>query len=421
LKTFGIINISLSLIVDNTMKFFWVNLGRSYKEVAANKFLWAPAFTIGKNGKEKLNAGWNTVQEVKKGDVIFCHRAGEIIYVAVALNNAFASKRPANRTFDQWKDDGFQIDVELTELSPAVRVDSFKSTLIAIHNQDCYPALFTKNGGTSQQYMVRLPQGAGALVLSYLGDTEIKVCDDASKQAVRQKLAKGGTREAVVQARIGQGQFRADVLSMWKNSCPVKGFQWNHKRVYRIYRELELNLRIKPRHRLVREKPLPLAVPTQINQTWSMDFMHDQLADGRSIRLFNVIDDYNREGLGIEVDFSLPSERVIRSLDRIIEWRGKPDAIRCDNGPEYISAVTVAWAAKHNIRIDFIQPGQPQQNAYVERYNRTVRYDWLAHHLFETLDEIQQFATRWLWTYNHDRPHMALGGITPKQKLALAA
>ncbi|WP_432377569.1 IS3 family transposase [Duganella sp. P38] len=201
----------------------------------------------------------------------------------------------------------------------------------------------------------------------------------------------------------------------------VKSFGWNHKRVYRIYRELELNLRIKPRHRLVREKPLPLAVPTQINQTWSMDFMHDQLSDGRSIRLFNVIDDYNREGLGIEVDFSLPSERVIRSLDRIIEWRGKPLVIRCDNGPEYISAVTLAWAAKRGIRIDFIQPGQPQQNAYVERYNRTVRYDWLAHHLFDTLDEIQDFATRWLWTYNHDRPNMALGGITPKQKLALAA
>ncbi|SHM68888.1 putative transposase [Duganella sacchari] len=201
----------------------------------------------------------------------------------------------------------------------------------------------------------------------------------------------------------------------------VKSFGWNHKRVYRIYRELELNLRIKPRHRLVREKPLPLAVPTQANQTWSMDFMHDQLADGRSIRLFNVIDDYNRKGLGIEVDFSLPAERVIRSLDRIIEWRGKPLVIRCDNGPEYISAVTMSWAARRGIRIDFIQPGQPQQNAYVERYNRTVRYDWLAHHLFETLDDIQDFATRWLWTYNHDRPNMALDGITPKQKLALAA
>lgn len=200
----------------------------------------------------------------------------------------------------------------------------------------------------------------------------------------------------------------------------VKGFAWNHKRVYRIYRELELNLRIKPRKRLVREKPQPLAVPEAINQMWSMDFMHDQLSDGRSIRLFNVIDDFNREGLGIEVDFSLPSERVTRALDQIIEWRGKPQIIRCDNGPEYISNVTLEWAVKRSIRIEHIQPGQPQQNAYVERYNRTVRYEWLNQYLFDTLDEVQDFATRWLWEYNHERPNMALGGMTPKQKLALA-
>lgn len=115
----------------------------------------------------------------------------------------------------------------------------------------------------------------------------------------------------------------------------VKGFRWNHKRVYRIYRELELNLRIKPRKRLVQEKPESLAVPAAINQVWSMDFMHDSLEDGRGYRLFNVIDDFNREGLGIEVDFSLPAARVIRTLEQIIEWRGAPSVIRCDNGPEY--------------------------------------------------------------------------------------
>lgn len=201
----------------------------------------------------------------------------------------------------------------------------------------------------------------------------------------------------------------------------VKGFVWNHKRVYRIYRELELNLRIKPKKRLVREKPQPLAVPEEINQVWSMDFMHDQLSDGRSIRLFNVIDDFNREGLGIEVDFSLPSERVTRVLDQIIEWRGQPQAIRCDNGPEYISNVTLEWAKARSIRLEYIQPGNPQQNAYVERYNRTVRYEWLSQYLFDRLEEVQNFATQWLWQYNHERPNMALGGITPKQKLALAA
>jgi putative transposase len=201
----------------------------------------------------------------------------------------------------------------------------------------------------------------------------------------------------------------------------VKGFGWNHKRVYRIYRELALNLRIKPKRRIVREKPEPLNVPDCINQTWSMDFMHDCLEDGRAYRLFNVIDDFNREGLGIEVDFSLPAQRVIRSLDQLIEWRGKPQTIRCDNGPEYCSAELNEWAVRNQIKLEFIQPGKPQQNAYIERYNRTVRYDWLGQHLFESITQVQRFATNWLWTYNHERPNMGLGGITPMQKLAQAA
>ncbi|CAM5792096.1 IS3 family transposase ISAeme6 [Castellaniella caeni] len=196
----------------------------------------------------------------------------------------------------------------------------------------------------------------------------------------------------------------------------IKGFRWNHKRVYRIYRELELNLRIKPRRRLVRERPVALGTATAINQMWSMDFMHDQLSDGRSIRLFNVVDDFNREGLGIEVDFSLPAERVTRALDQIIEWRGQPRCIRCDNGPEYIGKVLLDWAAKRRITLIHTQPGNPQQNAYVERYNRTVRYDWLAQNLFGSLEEVQAGATEWLWAYNNERPHKSLGGLTPAQK-----
>lgn len=201
----------------------------------------------------------------------------------------------------------------------------------------------------------------------------------------------------------------------------VKGFGWNHKRVYRIYRELELNLRIKPKKRLVREKPQPLVVPPTINETWSMDFMHDQLGDGRSYLLFNIIDDCNREGLAIEVDLSLPAERVIRTLDRLIEWRGKPCRIRCDNGPEYISGALGKWSADNEVELLFIQPGNPQQNAYIERYNRTVRYDWLSHYIFESITEVQDYATKWLWTYNNERPNMALGGYTPKQRLAQIA
>ncbi len=138
-------------------------------------------------------------------------------------------------------------------------------------------------------------------------------------------------------------------------------------------------------------------------------------------RLFNVIDDYNREGLGIEIDFSLPAERVIRALNQIIQWRGKPKAIRCDNGPEYISKRLRTWAWSQGIQLAYIQPGKPQQNAYIERYNRTVRYDCLSHYLFDSIEEVQEYATNWLWTYNHERPNMALGGITPQQKLAMVA
>lgn len=149
--------------------------------------------------------------------------------------------------------------------------------------------------------------------------------------------------------------------------------------------------------------------------------MHDALSDGTSFRTFNVIDDYNREGLGIEVDKSLPALRVIRSLERIIEWRGKPKAIRCDNGPEYISGQLTDWAKRRGIAIQYIQPGKPQQNAYVERYNRTVRHEWLDQHLFESLDHARQTATEWLWRYNNERPNMGTGGITPIQKLHEAA
>jgi putative transposase len=197
----------------------------------------------------------------------------------------------------------------------------------------------------------------------------------------------------------------------------VKGYGWNHKRVYRIYRELELNLRIKPKKRLQRERPEKLVVPDKINECWSMDFMSDNLEDGRKYRLFNVIDDHNREALSMEADISLPAQRVIRILEQLIQWRGKPAHIRCDNGPEYISHKLQKWAIEQRINLLYIQPGKPQQNAYVERFNRTVRYDWLGQWLFDSIETVQNHATKWLWHYNHERPNMALGGITPNQKL----
>jgi len=203
-----------------------------------------------------------------------------------------------------------------------------------------------------------------------------------------------------------------------RNVC---GFGWNHKRIRRIYCELELNLRIKPRKRLVRAVPEPLAVPDRPNDMWSMDFMADQLGDGRSLRTLNIIDDFNREGLAIEVDFSLPATRVVRTLERIIEWRGRPTGIRVDNGPENISATLQIWAQNRGIAIHYIQPGKPQQNAYIERYNRTVRQEWLGQFIFNTIEEVREHATKWLWTYNNQRPNMGIGGITPAMKLKQAA
>jgi putative transposase len=148
-------------------------------------------------------------------------------------------------------------------------------------------------------------------------------------------------------------------------------------RVYTVYKELELNLRIKPHKRLIRENPGTLTVPLAINQVGSMDFIHDQLEDGRTFRLFNVIDDNNREVIGMERTSHCQQRGGIKELKQIISWRGKPQVIRCDNGPEYISAAIQNWAAEWGSKLEHIQPGNAQQNAYVEKFNRTVRYEWL--------------------------------------------
>ena len=178
-------------------------------------------------------------------------------------------------------------------------------------------------------------------------------------------------------------------------------YPWNHKRVHRVYCEMGLNIRIKPKKRLPNRNPQPLAEPVAPNEVWSIDFMHDSLESGRSFRTFNVIDDFNREALAIEIDFSLPSERVIRVLNRIIKERGKPRLVRMDNGPEFISAIFALWAKERRINLDFIKPGKPTQNAYVERFNRTFREQLLDCNLFSSLEEVQLATTNWMWEYNN--------------------
>jgi len=194
-----------------------------------------------------------------------------------------------------------------------------------------------------------------------------------------------------------------------------QGHRWNHKRIRRIYRGLALNLHRKPKKRLVARTALTLAAPGQSDQTWSLDFMSDSLSNGRAIRTLNIIDDYNREALWIEVDTSLPAERVVRVLENLLLWRTSPKQIRMDNGPELISHRLENWAKEKHIELIHIQPGKPAQNAYIERFNRTFREGVLDAYLFDNLEEVRVITERWLEDYNTIRPHEALQGLSPRQ------
>jgi len=192
-----------------------------------------------------------------------------------------------------------------------------------------------------------------------------------------------------------------------------KGYRCNHKRLYRVYKLLRLNVRRKARRRVPERIKMPLLVPETINQSWSMDFMCDSLVDGRRFRLLNIIDDYNRESLAIEIDTSLPSLRVIRTLQRLIELKTKPQMIRVDNGPEFISDRLQQWCDEHKISLQFIQPGKPMQNAFIERNNGSLRKELLDAYLFYSLTEVRTMAEEWRQDYNCSRPHQSLGFVPP--------
>lgn len=196
-----------------------------------------------------------------------------------------------------------------------------------------------------------------------------------------------------------------------------QGHQWNHKRVHRIYCELKLNLRRRGKKRLPSRSLELLSVPTGMNQCWSMDFMSDALMCGRRFRTFNVIDDFNREALAIEVDLSLPAQRVIRVLERIVAWRGLPAKLRMDNGPEFISSKLADWADVYQVHLEFIKPGKPTQNSFVERFNRTYRTEILDRYAFKNLYEVRVLTENWMREYNEERPHDSLNDLTPWEYL----
>jgi putative transposase len=165
------------------------------------------------------------------------------------------------------------------------------------------------------------------------------------------------------------------------------GHGWNHKRVYRIYCSLKLNKRRKGKRRLPNRNPAPLSVSQKMNECWSADFMSDALWCGQRFRTFNVVDDFNREVLAIEVDFNLPAARVVRTLERIAAVRGYPLKLRLDNGPELISVMLAEWAEQHNVLLEFIKPGRPMQNGFIERFNRSYREAVLDMFVFQTLQD----------------------------------
>jgi putative transposase len=206
-------------------------------------------------------------------------------------------------------------------------------------------------------------------------------------------------------------------IGFWKRYYRMrrKGFACNHKRLYRIYKLLKLNIRRRMKRRLPQRVKQPLFVPQAINHCWSMDFLSDSLVDGRRFRMLNIIDDANRESLAVEVDTSLPALRVLRVLQRLIESRGKPQVIRVDNGPEFVSDQLQQWCEANEIKLLFIQRGKPMQNGFVERNNGSLRKELLDAYLFFTLQEVRLMAEQWQKDYNEERPHESLGNVPPTE------
>lgn len=198
-----------------------------------------------------------------------------------------------------------------------------------------------------------------------------------------------------------------------KDRLKLDGFGWNHKKIRRVYKLLNMNLRRKHKRRLPTRQAITISIPAEPNHTWSMDFMTDTLYGGRQVRILNIIDDYNRQALGQLVDYSLPARRIVHLLEHLTSVHGNPICIRTDNGPEFISHTLMNFCHRNKIQMHFIQPGKPVQNSLIERFNGSFRKEILDAYVFYSLQELQLITREWMEEYNNYRPHHSLNGLTP--------
>lgn len=188
---------------------------------------------------------------------------------------------------------------------------------------------------------------------------------------------------------------------------------WNPKRIYRVYKAMKLNLRRAAKRCLPKRERVPLYVPKLPDMVWSVDFTSDALACGRRFRTFNVLDDFNREAVHIEVDTSLNSQRLVRVFEQLKRDHGLPQVVRSDNGPEFLGEVFTSWLKTNGVALQYIQPGKPNQNAFIELFNRTYREEVLDRNLYARLDDVREATYWWMINYNEERPHDSLGGMSP--------
>ena len=236
-----------------------------------------------------------------------------------------------------------------------------------------------------------------------------------SRSALYKPTTNWAQRDAPVIDALNAIVTKRPRWGFWKCFHRIRGdgHEWNHKRVFRVYCDMKLNVKRKAKKRVLTRERHPLEHGQGLNKVWALDFMRDTMYDGRPFRTLNVIDEGNREALRIEFGTSIPSGRLVRVLEQLLEVYGKPQAIRMDNGPEMTSRAFEEWSQTHQIKLIYIQPGKPNQNAFIERFNRSFREEVLNANLFNSISEVQEMADEWLMDYNEYRPHESLGDIPP--------